>query len=197
MITLAKRITKKGQAPMNNTNEEFEEYSGPSKSELKRQAEHLQDLGKELTTLGPETLAKIELPEVILKAIEEFHRLKSFGAKRRQLQLIGKYMRALDGNAVRQAIDRATGNDKAAVAALHKSERFRDALINEDNALTEFIKQFPRANVQEVRQLIRNARKEVEGNKPPKSARALYKLIYALVLPPIVLEVQEEDEEEE
>lgn len=59
-------------------------------------------------------------PEVILKAIEDYHRVPSFGAKRRQLQLIGKYMRALDGDAVRQAIDRATGNDKAAVAALHR-----------------------------------------------------------------------------
>ena len=177
---------------MKNTNENLEEeYSGPSKSELKRRAEHLQDLGKELTTLGAETLAKIELPEVILKAIEEYHRVPSFGAKRRQLQLIGKYMRALDGDAVRQAIDRATGNDKAAVAALHKSERLRDALI------AEFIAQFPDVNVQEVRQLIRNARKEAEGNKPPKSARALYKLIYAMVLPPIVLEVTEEEDDEE
>ena len=174
---------------MKNTNENLEEeYSGPSKSELKRRAEHLQDLGKELTTLGAETLAKIELPEVILKAIEEYHRVPSFGAKRRQLQLIGKYMRALDGDAVRQAIDRATGNDKAAVAALHKSERA---------ALTKFIAQFPDVNVQEVRQLIRNARKEAEGNKPPKSARALYKLIYAMVLPPIVLEVTEEEDDEE
>ena len=190
---------------MKNTNENLEEeYSGPSKSELKRRAEHLQDLGKELTTLGAETLAKIELPEVILKAIEEYHRVPSFGAKRRQLQLIGKYMRALDGVphiakgcGKKSAIDRATGNDKAAVAALHKSERLRDALIADDAALTKFIAQFPDVNVQEVRQLIRNARKEAEGNKPPKSARALYKLIYAMVLPPIVLEVTEEEDDEE
>ena len=107
-------------------------------------------------------------------------------------------MRALDEDAVRQAIDRATGNDKAAgVAALHKSERLRDALIADDAALTKFIAQFPDVNVQEVRQLIRNARKEAEGNKPPKSARALYKLIYAMVLPPIVLEATEEEDDEE
>ena len=106
-------------------------------------------------------------------------------------------MRALDGDAVRQAIDRATGNDKAAVAALHKSERLRDALIADDAALTKFIAQFPDVNVQEVRQLIRNARKEAEGNKPPKSARALYKLIYAMVLHPIVLEATEEEDDVE
>lgn len=198
MIALDANITKEGHANMKNTNENLEEeYSGPSKSELKRRAEHLQDLGKELTILGAETLAKIELPEVILKAIEDYHRVPSFGAKRRQLQLIGKYMRALDGDTVRQAIDRATGNDKAAVAALHKSERLRDALIADDAALTKFIAQFPDVNVQEVRQLIRNARKEAEGNKPPKSARALYKLIYAMVLPPIVLEATEEKNDEE
>ena len=75
MIALDANLTKEGQANMKNTNENLEEeYSGPSKSELKRRAEHLQDLGKELTTLGAETLAKIELPEVILKAIEEYHR---------------------------------------------------------------------------------------------------------------------------
>ena len=82
MIALDANITKEGHANMKNTNENLEEeYSGPSKSELKRRAEHLQDLGKELTTLGAETLAKIELPEVILKAIEDYHRVPSFGAK--------------------------------------------------------------------------------------------------------------------
>ena len=157
MIALDANITKEGHANMKNTNENLEEeYSGPSKSELKRRAEHLQDLGKELTTLGAETLAKIELPEVILKAIEDYHRVPSFGAK-----------------------------------------RLRDALIADDAALTKFIAQFPDVNVQEVRQLIRNARKEAEGNKPPKSARALYKLIYAMVLPPIVLEATEEEDDEE
>ena len=105
-------------------------------------------------------------------------------------------MRQLDADAVRVAIDRATGNDRAAVSALHKSERLRDALIAEDDALTKFIEQFPEADVQEVRQLIRNARKEAQGSKPPKSARALYKLIYALVLPPISLEAAEEEEDE-
>lgn len=171
-----------------------EEDLGPSKSELKRQAEYLQELGKELTTLGPETLAKIELPEVIRKEIDEFHRIRSYGAQRRQLQLIGKYMRSLDAAAVRQAIDRAKGNDKAAVAALHKSERLRDALIESDENLTAFIEQFPEADIQQVRQLVRNSRKEKEQNKPPKSSRALYKLIHEFVLPPIVLEGTSEDE---
>lgn len=174
--------------------EEIEEYEGPSKSELKRQAEHLQSLGKELTELGPETLVKIPLPEIILQEIKEFHRMKSYGAQRRQLQLIGKYMRSLDAEKVRTAIDRAKGNDKAAVAALHKSERLRDTLIEKDETLTTFIKDFPEVDVQLVRQLIRNARKEAQNNKPPRASRELYRLIHAMVLPPLDLEAKEEEE---
>ena len=174
-----------------------EEYYGPSKSELKRRAEHLQELGKELTTLGAETIKKIQLPEVIQREIDEYHRLKSFGAKRRQLQLIGKLMRQLDAEAVRTAIDRATGNDRAAVAALHKSEKLRDSLIADDQFLTKFIDQFPETDIQEIRRLVRNARKEAQMEKPPKSSRALYKLIYNLVLPPIDLEAVEKEEEDE
>ena len=157
----------------------------------------MQNLGKELTELGPETLAKVPLPDVILAELQEFHKMKSFGAKRRQLQLIGKYMRALDGEKVRQAIDRAKGNDKAAVVALHRSEKLRDALIAQDDALTKFISDFPQADVQLVRQLIRNARKEAQNNKPPRASRELYRLIHSMVLPPLVLEIKEEEETDE
>lgn len=70
MIALDANPTKEGQANMKNTNENLEEeYSGPSKSELKRRAEHLQDLGKELTTLGAETLAKLNFPKSFLKPL--------------------------------------------------------------------------------------------------------------------------------
>lgn len=177
---------------------EFDEQDlGPSKSEMKRRAEHLKDLGKELIGLGPETLAKIDLPEAIVREIGVYRKTKSFGAQRRQLQLIGKYMRALDADAVRTAIDRATGNDKAAVAAHHRSEKLRDSMIAEDKALTAFFEQFPQADIQEVRQLVRNARKEAEAGKPPKSARALYKLIYSMVLPPLCLYDEEKGESED
>ena len=96
-----------------------EEFRGPSKSHLKRVQLDLQALGKEMTRLGDETLAKIGLPEDVLAEIVEFRRMRSFGAQRRQLQLIGKKMRAMDPDAVREAIARATGESRAAVALLH------------------------------------------------------------------------------
>jgi len=164
-----------------------DEDLGPSKSERKREAEALQALGKELSELGAETLAKIALPESIAEAIADLHKMKSFGAKRRQLQLIGRLMRSLDATSVREAIDRATGESHAAVAAHHRAEMLRDAIIQSDEALTQYIDKHPQAPTQKLRQLARAARREAAQSAPPKSARELYRLIYADQLPPLNL----------
>ena len=103
-------------------------YDRPSKSQIKRELEALQDLGKEMTGLPRDTLNRIPLPEDVRDAIDEYAKMRSLGAKRRQLQLIGKLMRNLDYDAVRQAIDMATGESKAAVAAHHKAEHARSSL---------------------------------------------------------------------
>ncbi|MDO4937466.1 MAG: ribosome biogenesis factor YjgA [Sutterellaceae bacterium] len=171
-------------------------YDGPSKSQKKRDSEAMQKLGLELARLGTDQLARIDLPEDILDAINDYKKMKSFGALRRQAQLIGKLMRKLDGAAVREAIDRATGESRAAVAALHRAERLRDAMIEDDKAVTSYIEENPEADVQRLRQLVRAARKERDQAKPPKSARELYKLLYASVLPPLTLELTQDEEEE-
>lgn len=172
------------------------QWRGPSKSQRKRDMHALQDLGRELTELASDRLAKIELPEDVVTAIVEFRRLRSHEARRRQLQLIGKLMRVLDAAAVREAIDRATGDSKAAVAAMHRAERLREQLIEDDAALTRFIEEFPAADVQTLRQLIRSARREREAAKPPKSSREIYRLVHALVLPPLgSLYLPDDDEE--
>ena len=105
---------------------------GPSKSELKRIQIELQNLGKEMTRLGDEQLAKIPLPEDVLAEILEFRRMRSFGAQRRQLQLIGKKMRDMDPAKVREAIARATGESKQAVALHHRCEKLRDDKADEE-----------------------------------------------------------------
>ncbi|HIU73340.1 MAG TPA: DUF615 domain-containing protein [Candidatus Aphodousia faecipullorum] len=164
--------------------DDFEdEYDRPSKSQIKRELQALQDLGKEMTKLGAETLNRIPLPEDVREAIDEYAKMKSFGAQRRQLQLIGKRMNGLDPERVRQAIDLATGESRAAVAAHHKAERLRDKLLAEDAFLTEFIQTYPSLDVQSLRQTIRSARREAATGKPPKSARELYRIIYPLVSP--------------
>ncbi len=182
---------------MRERDEITDEDLPPSKSELKRQADRIFDLGKELTTLGPEALAKIPLPEEIVAAIADYRKIKSFGARKRQLMLIAKYLRAQDENTIRTAIGRACGNEKLATAALHKSEHIRDSLIADDSYLTKFIEEYPEADAQIIRQLVRNARKEKELNKPPKSARELYKTIYRFVMPQITLAAESGNKDEE
>jgi ribosome-associated protein len=158
---------------------------GPSKSQRKRDMHELQALGKTLTELSAERLARIELPEPLAEAIVEFRRLRAHEARRRQLQLIGKLMRPLDATAVREAIDRVTGDSQAAVAAMHRAERLRERLLQDDAALTDFLAEFPAADAQQLRRLVRAARREHDAARPPKSARELYKLLHALVLPPM------------
>lgn len=157
-----------------------EEARGPSKSMLKRIQLELQDLGKEMTKLSTEQLQKVGLPEDVYVEIVEFRRMKSFGAQRRQLQLIGKKMRDMDPAAVREAIDRATGESKAAVALHHRCERLRDQMLEDDGAVKKFIDEHPEIDIQALRQMVRAARKEREQQKPPKNYRALYQLLHDL-----------------
>ncbi len=171
-------------------------YDGPSKSQKKRDSEAMQKLGIELTRLAPDQLARIELPEDVAQAVQDYKKMKSFGALRRQAQLIGKLMRKLDGAAVREAIDRATGESRAAVAALHRAEKLRDAMIADDKAVTQYIEENPDCDMQRLRQLVRSARKEKADAKPPKSARELYKLLYASCLTPLTLELEQDEDEE-
>lgn len=181
-------------AQENYDDEDWEDL-GPSKSQLKREQNALQDLGREMTKLGDEQLKRIGLPEEVYVEILEFRRMKSFGAQRRQLQLIGKKMRHMDPVAVREAIDRATGESRAAVALLHRCETLRDTMIESDDAVTKFIDQHPDADIPQLRTLVRNARKEKSLNKPPKSARELYRYLHDLLEEPLALFKSDEDEE--
>ena len=104
-----------------NLEDDFEDdgYDRPSKSQIKRELQALQDLGKEMTKLGAETLNNCPRPADVREAIDEYAKMKSFGAQRRHLQLIVKRMNGLDQQKVRAAIDIATGESRAAVAAHH------------------------------------------------------------------------------
>lgn len=145
-------------------NEEFEnEYSGPSKSQVKREMHALQDLGKLVCELPKKQLASLPLSETMLKAVEEWHRLKKHEAKRRHLQYVGKIMRTLDLEELQAAMDMLNPSSDAFNRVLHQQERWRDRLINNDNgALNEFCEEFKVNEIQLLRQLIRNAVKEAQ-----------------------------------
>ncbi len=162
--------------PDSETDDEFDpDYK--SKSQRKREVESLQDMGRELVDLSKETLRKMDLPEDLLDAVLEAKRITSHGAIRRQMQFIGKVMRGVDAEAIASQLAALRGESDAAKAEFHALERWRERLIADDNAVTEWLGRNPGADAQKLRQLVRNARKEAELGKPPKSSRELFRLL--------------------
>jgi ribosome-associated protein len=153
----------------------------PSKTQRKQAMDALQALGAELIRLAPEQRARIDLPDALRDAIDFVDRIASFEARRRQMQYIGRLMRSVDADAIRAAIGRATGDSKEAVALMHRAERWRDRLLVDDGALTEFLGAHPQTDAQRLRATIRAARRERDSQKPPKHARLLYRWLHDIL----------------
>ncbi|MCS2152075.1 ribosome-associated protein [Scandinavium goeteborgense] len=151
-----------------------------SKSEIKRDAEELKDLGAEIVELGKNALDKIPLDDDLRAAVELAQRIKKEG-RRRQMQLIGKMLRQRDVDPIRQALDKLKNRHNQQVALFHKLEQLRDRLVDEgDDVVVEVLNLWPDADRQQLRSLIRNAKKEKEGNKPPKSSRLIFQYLREL-----------------
>jgi len=149
----------------------------PSKSQLKRDMEALQALGKRLVEINDEQLASVALPERLREAVLEARRIRSREGRRRQLQYIGKLKRDIDPAPIRARFDAWDGQSTAATAAHHHAERWRERLLDEEDALTEFAREHPAADLQKLRALLRNARKEQEEGRPPRAYRDLFRIV--------------------
>ncbi|PLR32351.1 hypothetical protein CYR55_19015 [Chimaeribacter californicus] len=160
-----------------NENEEDDEIIWVSKSEIKRDAEALKDLGAELMELGKNALDKIPLDEDLRAAIELAQRIKKEG-RRRQLQLIGKMLRARDPEPIQTALDKLKNRHNQQVSLFHKLEGLRDRLVEEgDDAVPDVLALYPDADRQQLRALVRNAQKEKAANKPPKAFRQIFQYL--------------------
>lgn len=149
-----------------------------SKSQLKREMLELQALGEQLVWLGPEQLKRIEMPEDLREAVLLAKGLKRGEALRRQLQYIGALMRGADSEPIRKAVDDLLGSQRAEARMFHAMEEWRDRLLQGDeSSLEAFVERYPHADRQRLRQLILNARKEIQANKPPRTSRALFRTI--------------------
>jgi ribosome-associated protein len=195
------------RAPFRSTREpEFDEESidprdlKPSKSQLKRDMTALQKLGEVLVDQSVERLDEIGLPESLRDAILEAKRIRDHEGRRRQMQYIGRLMRDVDVEPIRAAIDAWEGTTRAQAAALHALERWRERLIEEDAALTEFAAEHTAALnpevLQRLRTTIRSARKERTDGKPPKHFRELFRLIRDAVGDPVGDRVGDDGEAE-
>lgn len=149
----------------------------PSKSERKRQATLLQKLGKRLTELRAEDLEQLALPDPLLKAIADYRRFPSFEAKRRQLQFIGKLMRETDVAVVEAHLARLDGTSAAARYEFHALERWRERLLADADALTEFLNEYPHTDRQQLRLLVRRAREARDEQAQKTAARALFRFL--------------------
>ncbi len=149
-----------------------------SKTQLKALADAQQALGVRLFALNQDKLLKLKLPEALIEAVMDAKKITANGAIKRHKQFIGKLMREVDPAPIEAQLAIWDGKNNVQNARFHGMERWRDRLLsNDDQALSEFLTQYPSADRQQMRTLVRNARKEAENNKPPKSSRELFKLI--------------------
>ena len=140
----------------------------------------LQALGVALVAL-PETLLKeMRLDHELLEAVFEAKRIRSHEAKRRQMQYIGRLMRAVDPAAIRSRLAEIEGHGARATARHRRLEAWRERLMADDGALTEFAAEHPGADLQALRALIRNSRKEQKEGKPPRAHRELFRVLKAI-----------------
>jgi len=150
----------------------------PSRSQLKREAHAITELGEAMLHLSKSDLAKIPLPDNILDAIQVAKKTPQRSALKRQVQLIGKLLRQTELDPIKLAYDRVINHYQGDVDLHHALEKWRDRLISEgDHALTDLLEQYPTVDRQHIRQLVRSAQKEELNNKPPKSARELFRYL--------------------
>lgn len=149
-----------------------------SKSQRKREMTALQELGEELVALKPAQLQALALPEMLHAAVAAARTIVQRGARKRQLQYVGRLMREVDAEPIRAALAAIKNPQRQSATAHHDLERWRERLLNEgDAAVQEFVALHAHADRQHLRQLLRNAYAEQAHNKPPRAARLLFQYL--------------------
>lgn len=162
--------------------EEVEYYAiRPNKTQIKKDMAVLFALSEEMSELPAGQLKALELPDIINKAVVEASGMPHKGARKRLLKFIAGQLNKIDIEPILEKLSRIKNKSAHAVREHHIVERWRDRLIAEGNdALTELLDEQPHADRQLLRQLLRNAQKETEAGKPPKSSRLLYRQLKEL-----------------
>ena len=163
--------------------DEAEEYYAirPNKTQIKKDMAALFALSEEMAELSAGQLKLLELPEIINKAVAEASGMPHKSARKRLLKFIAGQLHKIDAEPILEKLARIKNKSAHAVREHHIVERWRDRLISDgNNALTELLDEQPQADRQLLRQLLRNAQKEAEAGKPPKSSRLLYRQLKEL-----------------
>ncbi len=176
---------------------------GPSRTELKKESADLQKLGEALLTLRADLKERLALDETLLTALDQLRRITNFEGRRRQSQYVGKLMRQLDEptrQAVRDAIDEQHNGSAQQTLALHAAEKWREDLVASDDALQQWLQVHPGTDSQQLRALIRQARKEAQPDAEsiskglaPRRGRA-WRDIFQIVRTQLEQEEQEQED---
>lgn len=174
-----------GLATMRGRDQDSGEFLGPSRSEQRRAALDVLVLGEKLVALSEAQLAKLPIPEELLPHIRDTKRIPSHVAHKRQLAFLAKQMRREDDatlDAIRDALDAGGEAARRDTAALHRVETWRERLLaDSDAALVQLLTEYPTADRQHLRQLVRNALDERSRNKPPHAYRELFRELKELL----------------
>ncbi len=157
-----------------------EGVESPSKTRLKQQSHDLQKLGMALAELSDTRLEPLQLPERLLDALVMFRNTRTHEGRRRQLQYVGKLMREVDAEPLREAVAEAKLGSARDTLLLHQAERWRDALLADDDALTRWLHEHADCDTQRLRSLVRAARREAAlppQKRNPRNARELFQFI--------------------
>jgi ribosome-associated protein len=172
---------------MRGRDEETGEFLDISRSQNRRDALDVLALGEKLVSLTPAQLARVPVPEDLLPHIAEAKRITAHIAHKRQLAFLAKHMRREDEatlDAIRDALDVNSETSRREVAALHRAEDWRERLLKDgDKALSTLLEEYPQADRQQLRTLVRNAQAERAKNKPPRAFRELYQVLRTLFVP--------------
>ena len=156
----------------------FVEPERKSRTRRKKEDRALQALGERLTALSPEQLERVALPDVLREAVLLARRIRSHGARRRQMQTIGAVMRKIDAEPVRRALERLGREDSGQTAVFRKIERWRDGLLAGDRELLgEILETCPDADARHIERLVEEARRAAGSKTGRKSARLLFRYL--------------------
>ena len=170
---------------MRGRDPETGEFYSPSRTQQRIEALEIRGLAEKLVALPAAQLARLPIPEELMPHIVETQRITSHIAHKRQLQFLAKQMRREEDEvleAIRDAMDEGGEAARRETALLHQAEQWRDRLLADgDDALAALLEEFPAADRQKLRQLVRNAVDEKTKNKPPRAFRDLFREVRELL----------------
>ena len=170
---------------MRGRDPETGEFYSPSRTQQRIEALEIRGLAEKLVALPAAQLARLPIPEELMPHIVETQRITSHIAHKRQLQFLAKQMRREEDEvleAIRDAMDEGGEAARRETALLHQAEQWRDRLLADgDDALAALLEEFPTADRQKLRQLVRNATDERVKNKPPRAFRDLFREVRELL----------------